>query len=75
MVGPDDMDGLVNRTSPDRRTGQQPMGSDQLVDAAGRVDLAVGEDDQLVADPLEVRDQVRGRSTAVPSATTASINS
>ena len=37
------------------------MGGQQLVDGAVEADLAVGEDDEVVADSFDVRQQVRGQ--------------
>jgi hypothetical protein len=43
------------------RPGEQTMAGEDLLDRADELRAAVGEDDQLVADPLEVGDDVRGQ--------------
>ena len=40
------------------RTGQPVVGGQQLADLAGHPDPGRGEHDEIVADPLDVRDQV-----------------
>ena len=48
------------------RPGQPVVRREQLVDLAGERDPAGDEHDQVVADPLEVGDQVRGQHDADP---------
>ena len=43
---------------------QPAVGGEQLVDLAGELDATVGEEDQVVADALEVGDEVRGEHDA-----------
>ncbi len=40
-------------------SGEDTMLGEEFVDVAGEADLAVGEHDQVVADPLDVAQQVR----------------
>ena len=42
------------------RPGEQPVAGDDLVDRAGELDPRLREDDEVIADPLEVGDDVRG---------------
>ena len=42
------------------------MGCEQLVDLAGELHAGVDEDDEVVADPFEVGDEMRGEDDAHP---------
>ena len=46
------------RASVAPRPAQPAVGGEQLVDLAGELDVAFGEEDQVVADALEVGDQM-----------------
>ena len=42
------------------RAGEQAVAGEDLVDRAGELRATAREDDQLIADPLEIGDDVRG---------------
>ena len=46
------------------RAGQPVVGGQQVVDVAGDLHLRVDQDDEVVAGPLDVGDQVRGEHDA-----------
>ena len=64
-VGVGLLDHLLARRQPCAvapRPAQPAVGGEQLVDLAAELDATLGDQDQVVADALEVGDEVRGRA-------------
>ena len=64
VAGPDDVLVGRQRRGLAARPGQPVVRREQLLDVAGDPDLRVDQDDEVVADPLEVGDHVRGEQHA-----------